>query len=145
MRLSPFILGLALLPCAAAWAGSPTGAAGHPAKRQPLRPVSQCLRIEGIRDWHVLNPTTAVVASDRYYYRVTLSQRCPQLGVGADGLRFRANASNRHLGDSRLCGEAGETVRSNAQPPCAIQSVHLISKTQYQHLRDADARGAVHP
>jgi hypothetical protein len=105
-----------------------------PPPRTPIRPISECMRIDQINDWHVLDARTATVSNGPHYYRVNLAAHCPRLGFGPSGLMFRANDSNRTLGNSRICGEVGETVRSTQQPPCAIQSVVKISKSEYQRL-----------
>ncbi len=36
-----------------------------------------------------------------------------------------------------LCGEAGETVASRDQPPCAVQSAAKIDKAQFEQLSAA--------
>jgi hypothetical protein len=100
----------------------------------PLRPISQCLRIDRINEWYIVDDRTAIVRTGPLRYRVDLQSRCPRLGLGPAGLIFRANPSNQVVGESRICGEVGETVRSLHQPPCAIQSVQPIDKATFDRL-----------
>jgi hypothetical protein len=100
---------------------------------QPMRPVSECLRPDRINEWYVVDKRTAIVRTGPDRYLVKLQADCPRLGIG-QSLRFRANESNKVAGLGAICGEAGETVRSRDQPPCAIQSVGKIDKAQFDQL-----------
>lgn len=109
-------------------------AADSPQARSPIRPVSDCLRIDQINEWHIVDDRTAVVRAGPKRFRVNLQSACPRLGMAPAGLMFRANPSNRAVGENRICGEVGETVRSQHQPPCAIQSAMAIDKTEFDRL-----------
>jgi len=108
--------------------------AGSALARSPIRPVSDCLRIDQINEWHIVDDRTAVVRAGPKRFRVNLQSACPRLGIGPAGLLFRANPSNQAVGENRICGEVGETVRSPHQPPCAIQSAVPIDKAEFDRL-----------
>ena len=122
-----FLLAMAL-------AASDAAAADHVPAHTPLRPISACLRVDRINEWYIVDDRTAIVRTGPLRYRVDLQSRCPRLGLGPAGLIFRANPSNQAVGDNRICGEVGETVRSLHQPPCAIQSVQPIDKATFDRL-----------
>ncbi len=127
MKLPVSALSMPLLAAAA-------GAVAAPQARTPIKPISECIRIEQINEWHIVDNRTATVRTGPKRYRVNLQSDCPRLGLGPAGLIFRANPSNETLGNSRICGEVGETVRSHEQPPCAIQSVQIIDKAEFDRL-----------
>lgn len=102
--------------------------------RTPIRPVGDCLRVDQINEWHIVDDRTATVRTGPKRYVVTLQARCPRLGQPPTGLIFRPNPSNRALGVYRICGEVGETVGSYHQPPCAIQSVRIVDKAEFDRL-----------
>ncbi|HET6551988.1 MAG TPA: DUF6491 family protein [Dyella sp.] len=99
----------------------------------PLRPVSECLRPDRINEWYVVDSSTVIARTGPDRYLVKLQAKCPQLGIG-QSLRFRANRSNEAAGMGAMCGEAGETVASRDQPPCAVQSIAKIDKAQFDKL-----------
>ncbi|WP_114238188.1 DUF6491 family protein [Dyella sp. C9] len=99
----------------------------------PLRPVSECLRPDRINEWYVVDSQTVVARTGPDHYLVKLQATCPRLGIG-QSLRFNPNRSNLAVGMGALCGEAGETLSSRSQPPCAVQSIAKIDKAQYQQL-----------
>ena len=105
-----------------------------PSKRKPITPVSNCIRIDRINEWHIVDARTATVRTGPRRYRVDLQSACPRLGQGPAGLVFGMNRSHQALGDSSICGEVGETVRSAHQPPCAIASVKMIDKAEFDRL-----------
>lgn len=109
-------------------------------ERHPLRPVSECLRPDRLNQWYVLDNRTIIAKAGPDNYRISLTADCPRLGIG-QALTFRANASNRAVGWGAICGEAGETVRSRDQPPCAIQSVVKIDKQEFERLENAARTG----
>lgn len=119
---------------ALALAATDAAAAVHAPAHTPIRPISECLRIDRINEWYIVDDRTAIVRTGPKRYRVDLQSRCPRLGLGPAGRIFRANPSNQTVGDSRICGEVGETVRSQHQPPCAIQSVRPIDKATFDRL-----------
>ena len=125
MKAKIFILSVAL----ATTAGQPAIAAS------PIRPLpaSSCIDITQISEWHIVDARTAIVRTGPKRYRIDLKNNCPQLNH-PPGLMFQANASNKSTNQGRICGEVGETVHSLNQPPCAIQSVRLINKADFEAL-----------
>ncbi|HEX7816712.1 DUF6491 family protein [Dyella sp.] len=110
-------------------------AADNPAHAfKPLRPMSSCLRTDRIDEWHIVDARTAIVRTGPQRYLVKLQSECPNLGVGTQGLVFRPNQANAINAQGRICGEAGESVRSRDQPPCGIQSVRLVNKSTFDTL-----------
>ena len=99
----------------------------------PLRPVSECLRPDRVNEWYVVDERTVVARTGPDRYVVRLQARCPQLGIG-QSLRFLPNRANLAAGMGAMCGEAGETVASRDQPPCAVQSIAKIDKAQFEQL-----------
>lgn len=99
----------------------------------PLRPVSECLRPDRINEWYVVDEQTVIARTGPDRYVVKLQAHCPQLGIG-QSLRFHANRANMAVGMGALCGEAGETLSSRSQPPCAVQSIAKIDKAQFEQL-----------
>jgi uncharacterized protein DUF6491 len=116
-------------------------AASAPQARTPIKPISDCIRIDQINEWHIVDNRTATVRTGPKRYRVNLQSDCPRLGLGPAGLIFRTNPSNQALGANRICGEVGETVESREQPPCAIQSVQIIDKAEFDRLSAKSRRG----
>lgn len=108
--------------------------AAAPQARTPIKPIGDCIRIDQINEWHIVDNRTATVRTGPKRYRVDLQSECPRLGLGPAGLIFRANPSNQALGVNRICGEVGETVESREQPRCAIQSVQIIDKAEFDRL-----------
>ncbi|PWK92677.1 DUF6491 family protein [Fulvimonas soli] len=104
------------------------------AAHEPLRPVADCPRINEINEWYIVDGRHAVVRTGPKHFLVTMQGACPRLGLGPSGLLFRASNSNLAVGENRICGEPGETVRSRNQPPCALQSVRAIDKDEFVRL-----------
>lgn len=117
-----------------ALAATDATAAQRMSAHTPIRPISECLRVDRINEWYIVDDRTAIVRTGPFRYRVNLQSSCPRLGLGPAGLVFRANSSNQVVGDGRICGEVGETVSSLHQPPCAIQSVQPIDKATFDRL-----------
>lgn len=110
-------------------------AQSSPPARTPL-PNNDCLRISQINEWHVVDPQTAIVRAGPYKrYLVKLQATCQKLGIGNPGLMFIGSPSDRATQPDRICGAAGEKVRSRYQPGCAIQSLSLIDEAQFDQLR----------
>jgi len=101
--------------------------------RQPMRPVSECLRPDRVNEWYVIDHRTVIARTGPDRYLIKLTADCPRLGIGQQ-LLFRANESNRAAGMGAVCGEVGESVISRDQPPCAIQSVGKIDKAKFEKL-----------
>ena len=130
MKTITAMLLLALTAAGAAHADGPAP------ERQPMRPVSECMRPDRINNWSVIDKRTVIVQNGPERYLVKLTADCPRLGIG-QSLRFRPNESNRAIGlgpIGPICGEVGETVSSRDQPPCAIQSVTKIDAAQYKDM-----------
>ena len=105
-------------------------------QRHPMRPVSSCLRSDRINEWHVVNARTIIARTGPYRYLVKLQNACPRLEYPSTlSLHFRSNRANQAVLPGAICGEAGETVSSSSQPPCAIQSVSKIDKAEFDRLR----------
>lgn len=132
-------IGLALLTLAAPL--PPAFAQGKAAARQPLRPVSACLRIDRINEWHVIDARTLTARTGPDRYLIKLGTDCPRFSYGPRTLRFHPNPSERATAPFSICGEAGETVSSPTQPPCGIQSVRKIDKAQFDQLSAKAKRG----
>lgn len=132
--MKPVLTGL--LPLALALAAGTAAAQTPPAHPSytPLRPVSECLRTDRINEWHIVNARTLTVRTGPDRYLVKLQADCPRLSYGPPGITFDANASNKAVAPFSICGEAGETVRSSQQPPCAIASVGKIDKAEFDRL-----------
>ena len=99
----------------------------------PMRPVSECLRPDRVNEWYVVDHTTVIARTGPDRYLIKLQAKCPQLGIG-QSLSFRPNRANQAAGMGAMCGEAGETVASRDQPPCAVQSIAKIDKAQFDAL-----------
>ena len=132
MKRLPSLLPFAFVACTAAVAGN---APAH----KPLD-YQHCIQTDKINEWYVAGARTALVRTGPDRYLVRMQNDCPRLGVGVPGLLFRANASNKAVGNGRICGEAGETVQARDQPPCAIASVTMIDKAQFDAMRKHAAR-----
>ncbi len=131
-RILPLLL---LLPLA--W---PAHAQSNDYRHTPLRPTTECPRIDRINEWHVVDARTAIIRTGPYRYQVTTQTLCPRLGIGSPGLLFRANESNRAIDLDRVCGEVGETVQARYQPPCPIASVSKITAGRFEELRQRAIR-----
>ncbi|WP_201315056.1 DUF6491 family protein [Dyella sp. EPa41] len=142
MKTPAFLLPAALLAACAL----PALAAGQdktPAYT-PLRPVSECLRPDRVNEWYVVDNTTVIARTGPDRYLIKLQATCPQLGIG-QSLRFRPNRGNQAAGMGAMCGEAGETVASRDQPPCAVQSISKIDKTQFDSLGSKSRQHGTQP
>ena len=131
MKSSAWVLLLALT------AGATAGNAAPPPRTPP--PAAECIQPSRINDWHIVDERTATVRTGPKYYLVTLRSACPQLRH-PPGLIFKANAANTSANGGRICGEVGETVHSQGQPPCAVESVQRIDKTRFDQLNAAGKR-----
>ncbi|BBD79922.1 DUF6491 family protein [Aerosticca soli] len=100
----------------------------------PLRPISECLRPDRINEWYLVDSRTAIARTGPDRYQIKLEHDCPRLGIGVPGLLFHASEANRLVGESRICGEVGETVSARNQPPCAIAEVSKIDKATFEAL-----------
>ncbi|HET6587823.1 MAG TPA: DUF6491 family protein [Oleiagrimonas sp.] len=110
----------------------------HGSSDKPLRPVSKCLHVNNINEWYIVNDTTLIARNGPRRYLIKTTHKCPRLGENGAGVNF--HPSNGTMGDWRICGDIGETVSSRYQPPCAIQSVKLISAERFDALEKQAAR-----
>ncbi|MEO6800982.1 MAG: DUF6491 family protein [Rhodanobacter sp.] len=115
-------------------------AAGNGPPRQPIKPPFDCIQVQQINAWHVVNDHTLTVGNGPKYFRVNLQSRCPQLTYGAPALRFHASESNKAMGLPVICGEIGESASGHDGPPCPIQSVIRINADAYRRLNTASQR-----
>jgi len=124
---------LAIAFCCAAGASAPSAA--DASAYHPIRPVSSCLSTDSINEWYLVDARTAIVRTGPRRYLVRLQTDCPRLIEPPQGLIFHSSPANQAVLPGRICGEAGETVRSYNQPPCQIQSVSKIDKARFDALR----------
>ena len=124
-----FLLGS--LVAVGAHAQSPSSA--NAPTNKPLRPVADCIALDRINEWYVVDDQRITVRTGPDRYLVKTQGACPRLGIGP-GIHFRASEGNKAVGLGRICGDVGETVRSRDQPPCGIASVEKIEKDQFDKL-----------
>ncbi|RUL80012.1 DUF6491 family protein [Dyella choica] len=99
-------------------------------------PYNDCMRLDQINEWHVVDAQTAIVRTGPYQrYLVKLKASCDKLGIGPRGLEFIASDADKAVAPLRICGGVGEKVRSREQPPCAIDSVSLIDEATFDGYR----------
>ena len=99
-------------------------------------PYKDCIRLDQINEWHVVDPQTAIVRTGPYQrYLIKLKARCDKLGIGNRGLQFLPSKADQATAPMRICGGAGERVRASNQPPCAIDSVSLIDESSFDAYR----------
>ena len=94
--------------------------------------AADCIDTANINDWKIVDTRTAIVRTGPKRYLIKLQTSCPQLSH-PPGLMFRT-ATTAGPTAGRICGGLGETVRSRGQPACAIQTVSMIDKAQYDQL-----------
>ncbi|GLQ92078.1 DUF6491 family protein [Dyella acidisoli] len=100
-------------------------------------PYKDCIRLDQINEWHVVDPQTIIVRTGPYQrYLVKLKASCDKLGIGNPGMQFVPSESDKATAPLRICGGVGEKVRARNQPPCAIDSVGLIDETTFNGYRD---------
>lgn len=93
---------------------------------------ADCIDTSNINDWAVVDARTAIVRTGPKRYLIKLQSSCPQLS-NPPGLMFKT-ATTAGANGGKICGGIGETVRSRGNPACAIQSVSMIDKAQYDQL-----------
>jgi hypothetical protein len=99
--------------------------------------AADCIDTSRINDWKIVDERTAIVRMGPKHYLVKLKSSCPQLSH-PPGLIFNTR-STAGADQGRICGGIGETVHSRGQPACAIDSVSMINKAQFNQL-SADAK-----
>lgn len=99
-------------------------------------PYKDCIRLDQINEWHVVDPQTVIVRTGPYQrYLVKLKASCDKLGIGNPGVQFVPSEADKASAPLRICGGVGEKVRSKIQPPCAIDSVSLIDQAAFNDYR----------
>ena len=139
MKISPVFSMLVMTALSTAVLAQPPSTASTP--RHIIRPNFDCIQVNQISNWHIVDDRTATVSNGPKRFRVDLQAACPRLGLGPQGLLFTPNGSNSSLGSAVICGEVGETVQSTRQPPCGVQAVHRISDREYKRLNRKSRRG----
>jgi hypothetical protein len=100
-------------------------------------PYKDCIRLDQINEWHVVDPRTAIVRTGPYQrYLVKLKASCDKLGIGNPGLMFVPSQADKAISPLRICGGVGEKVRARNQPGCAIESVSLIDQATFDGYRN---------
>jgi hypothetical protein len=101
-------------------------------------PYADCIRLDQINEWHVVDPKTAIVRTGPYQrYLVKLKASCDKLGIGNAGLQFVPSEADKATAPMRICGDPGEKVRSKIQPGCAIDSISLIDEATFDTYRSS--------
>jgi hypothetical protein len=98
---------------------------------------SDCIDTQNINEWKIVDERTAIVRTGPKRYLIKLQSSCPQLSH-PPGLMFKTRSVGG-ADQGRICGGIGETVRTQGQPACAIQSVSMIDKARFDQL-SADAK-----
>jgi hypothetical protein len=99
-------------------------------------PYKDCIRLDQINEWHVVDPKTVIARTGPYQrYLVKLKASCDKLGIGNPGMQFVPSDADKATTPLRICGGVGEKVRARNQPPCAIDSVSLIDETAFNDYR----------
>ena len=99
-------------------------------------PYKDCIRLDQINEWHVVDPQTVIVRTGPYQrYLVKLKASCDKLGIGNPGMEFVPSQADRVAAPLRICGGVGEKVRARSQPGCAIDSVSLIDEAAFKDYR----------
>lgn len=114
--------------------GAVRAAADTPPPRNPMRPVAECIDTSKINEWHIVDNSTVTVRTGPKRYLVKTQHTCPRLGRYGPGISFHPSNDKQVTIPGRICGDAGETVASRAQPPCGIQSVQRIDKAQFDQF-----------
>jgi hypothetical protein len=100
-------------------------------------PYKDCIRLDQINEWHVVDPRTAIVRTGPYQrYLIKLKASCDKLGIGNPGMEFVPSEADKVSAPMRICGGVGEKVRARSQPGCAIESVSLIDEPTFNGYRD---------
>jgi hypothetical protein len=138
------------LALAASFFISSVALAAAPQARQHELPYGECLQIDRINEYSVVNDTTVTVRNGPNHFLVKTKIACPRMTLGG-GLHFRTSQSDRAVGGMRICGGINEEIVRRNDPPCAIQSVKTIDKQTFerlgkkskQHGSGAEPNGAV--
>lgn len=113
-----------------------TNAIAQSAPSSNSLPYKDCIRLDQINEWHVVDPQTAIVRTGPYQrYLVKLKASCDKLGIGNPGLQFVPSDADKATAPLRICGGIGEKVKASNQPPCAIESVSLIDEAAFDSYR----------
>jgi hypothetical protein len=96
-------------------------------------PYGECLQIDRINEWNVVNDSTVTVRNGPNHFLVKTKVSCPRMTLGG-GLHFRTSQSDRAVGGMRICGGISEEIVRRDDPPCAIRSVSTIDKATFERL-----------
>lgn len=130
--MKPIIFAVLTLACAATATASPAQSAPD---RNSLQ-FKDCIRLDQINEWHVVDPQTILVRTGPYQrYLIKLKASCDKLGIGNPGVEFIPNNADKASAPLRMCGGAGTMVRSNIQPPCAVDTISLIDEPTFDRYR----------
>lgn len=111
-------------------------AAAQSAPARNTLAYQDCIRVDQINEWHVVDTKTAIVRTGPYQrYLVKLKASCDKLGIGNPGLQFVPSEADKAITPLRICGGVGEKVRARNQPGCAIDSVSLIDEATFNDYR----------
>jgi hypothetical protein len=91
---------------------------------KPLRPMSQCLIPERVRDWAYINDQEILVNAGRKKYRIRMSYGCPALAFGVF-IRFDPGP-----GIGRMCGNLNEAVIADGTR-CHVAAVERIDQDEW--------------
>ena len=91
---------------------------------KPLRPMSQCLIPERVRDWAYVNDQEILVNAGRKKYRIRMSYGCSALAFGSF-IRFDPGP-----GIGRMCGNLNEAVIADGTR-CHVAAVERIDQDEW--------------
>lgn len=120
-----------------AFAATAANALAQSAPASRSLPYKDCIRLDQINEWHVVDPQTVIVRTGPYQrYLVKLKASCDKLGIGNPGMEFVPSQADKAVTPLRICGGVGEKVRARSQPGCAIDSVSLIDEAAFKTYRE---------
>src|SRR5262249_34479545 len=86
-----------------------TSALAQSAPERKTLPYADCIRLDQINEWHVVDPKTAIVRTGPYQrYLIKLKASCDKLGIGNPGLTFVPSEADKATSPIRICGGVGE-------------------------------------
>ena len=118
------------------------------AESQPLRPRSQCLIPDDVKNWVVIDDRRLVVeaAGDRFF-DIQLTSDCtelrtrPYISFSSEARPWQGGTRADDMGaeDDRICGDANDAVVARGGEPmvpasCAIAGVRRIDQSTYDSI-----------